>query len=134
VSGFYTDPFGPSNGGDLGLGNDLNVADIGPQNNGTYGTPLTAQPTNNPSNTAGYPSDTPAWVGSLLTQGVGVLGNLGMAKMQVDYRRAEATNGGLYWQGRPAYLAGNGYGMTNQPITLSTLLLIGGLAFLLLKD
>ncbi|AXS79861.1 hypothetical protein [Dechloromonas sp. HYN0024] len=134
LTGFYTNPYGPTNGGDLGLGNTLTVADIGPQDNGTYGIPLAAQPANDPQNTAGYSSSISPQVAGLLSQGIGAMTRLGMGAMQLDYARAEATNGGLYYQGRYAGIPRNGYGQVNQPMNLSVILLIGALAYLLLKD
>lgn len=129
-----SDPYGPINGGDLGLGLDITSADIGYQDNGTFVTPDAATPVNSPQNTAGYSSSISPQVAMLLSQGIGTLGKLGMGAMQMDYARAEATNGGLYYQGRYAGLARNGNGQVNQPMNLSVLLLIGGLAYLLLKD
>lgn len=132
-------PYGPTNGGDLGLGSDMTISDvtnfdIGYNNDGTFNTPISAQQTNNPQNTAGYSSTISPAVANLLSQGIGTLGKLGMGAMQLDYARAEATNGGLYYQGRYAGLARNGYGQINQPINLSVVLIIGALAYVLLKD
>lgn len=131
---FYSDPFGPVNGGDLGLGADITTADIGPQTDGTYGIPTTAQQYNAPDNTAGYSPSVSPQVAALLSQGIGSLTQLGLGAMVLDYKKAEATNGGLFYQGQYAALRRNGYGQVNQPLTLSTLLLLGGLAYLLLKD
>lgn len=132
--GFYSDPFGPTNGGDLGLGADVLISDIGPQSDGTYGTPTTAQLYNAPDNNAGYAPSISPTTAALLSQGIGSLTQLGLGAMTLDYRKAEATNGGLFYQGQYAALRRNGYGQINQPITLSTMLLLGGLAYLLLKD
>lgn len=108
-------------------------ASVGPQNNGTYEIPVNAQQVNLPQNTAGYSSVTPDWVGKILSQGIGALTQVKMAQAQIDYRRAEATNGGLFFQGRPAYLARNGAGQVGQPVNLSALLMIGGLLWFLSK-
>jgi len=106
---------------------------VGPQTNGTYGIPVTAQQTNSPQNVAGYSSVITPDVAKLLSQGIGVLGQLGMGKMQLDYAKAEATNGGLFWNGRYAQIGRNGLGMINPQMNLSVLLLIAGGAWLLLR-
>lgn len=106
---------------------------VGPQSNGTYGIPVTAQQRNSPQNTAGWSSSISQSTADLLKYGIGALGQLGMAKMQVDYARAEATNGGLFYQGRPALLGRNGLGMVSGGMNLSVLLLIAGGAWLLLR-
>lgn len=123
----FWDYYTPQDYANLGSG-------VGPQIDGTYGVPVAAQQTNNPQNTAGYSSSISPQVASLLSQGIGTLGKLGLGAMQLDYARAEATNGGLYYQGRYAGIPRNGYGQVNQPMNLSVLLLIGGLVYLLSKD
>ena len=106
---------------------------VGPQTDGTYAIPQTAQLSNAPQNNAGYSSSLSPMAASILQNGIGILGKLGLSKMQIDYARAEATNGGLFWQGRPALLSRNGYGAVNQPMNLSVLLLLAGGAWLLLR-
>jgi hypothetical protein len=106
---------------------------VGPTTAGTYNVPVTAQPVNSPQNTAGYSSSISPDVAKLLSQGIGVLGQLGMGKMQLDYAKAEATNGGLFWNGRYAQIGRNGLGIANGQINLSVLLLLGGAAWLLLR-
>lgn len=134
MSDFYTDPWS-SGSGDIGLGNTLTYSDIaGPQSDGTYAVPVAAQQVNDPANVAGYSATMSDSTYKLLSQGIGTLGQLGLANMNLDYRRYEATNGGLFRQGYYAGISGNGYGRANQPMQLSTLLLICGLAYLLLKD
>ena len=105
---------------------------VGPQADGTYQYPTTAQQVNSPQNTAGYSSAISPQVAQLFSQGIGALSNLGIAKMQVDYARAAATNGGLFLQGR--YAGVPLVGRRAQQMDFSMLLLIGGLAYLLLKD
>jgi len=127
-SSFFVDPWAGS--GDLGLGEGLYLQDIiGPQSDGTYSYPVAAQPVNDPANTAGYSASAPAWVGGVLTQGIATLGQYLQAKNITDYRRWEATNGGLFMQGRPAYLR-NGQPAVALPSSVITLLLLGGLLLL----
>lgn len=103
---------------------------VGAQPDGTYAFPQAAQPVNNPSNTAGYSSLTPDWVGNVLTQGVGVLGQYFSNEQMLDYRRFEATNGGMYQQGRPALLSQNSKSNMN---TILIIALAFGAVFLLVK-
>lgn len=120
---FYVDPWAGS--GDLGLGSDITMNQIvGPQTDGTYSVPQTAQPVNDPSNTAGYSAATPAWVGDVLTKGIGVLGQYLNTSQLIDYRKAEATNGGIYYQGRPALF--NTVNGQAQPNMTFWLLVLGG--------
>lgn len=105
---------------------------VGYASDGTFGTPMTAQPVNSPQNQAGYSSSISPTVAAILNNGIGVLGRLGMTSMQVDYMKAEATNGGLYRQG--VYAGIPRYGVAGQQMNLSVLLLIAGLAYLILKD
>lgn len=113
------DPFAPSNGGDLGLGSDLSIYDIGPQPDGTYSAPSPALPVNNPANVAGNPSVTSLSGLDVLRAGTGILSQVAqwdLSRQFLDYKRYEATNGGLYRQGVPA-----GYIRTaNGQITAST--------------
>lgn len=116
------------------LGNDqsLNIGDnTGPQTDGTYSYPSAAIQTNDPSNTAGYSASTPAWVGDVLKSGVGVLGQYFQQGQMLDYRRFEATAGGLYRQGYPALLSRNGQAQVNSPLLIA--LILGGVFLLARK-
>lgn len=77
--------------------------DIGPQTGGTYNIPESAQQNNLPYDTPGgvvgrYGSD----VLGILSQGIGVWSQYQRNKQFIDYQRYEATNGGIFMQGRPA--------------------------------
>ena len=110
--------------------NGNEFVDVGPQPDGTYGVPSSAVQTNAPANTAGYSSQTPGWVGDVLKTGIGAVAGYFNNANILDYRRFEATNGGLYRQGYPALISRNGQAQMNP--TLFWALIIGG-AFLLLK-
>jgi|JXWR01.1.fsa_nt_gb hypothetical protein len=110
---------------------------VGPQNDGTYSYPNTAQPNNKPweaggGSTADYGSD----ILGILKYGVGAFANVTAQKNMLDYKRYEATAGGLYQQGRPAgYRPGYGYVNGAQPNNmLFWVLIIGGAVLLLKKD
>jgi len=103
----------------------------GPQFDGTWNYPVSAIPVNNPANTAGYSAQTPAWISDVLKQGIGVLGSYVNTQAALDYRKFEATNGGLYRQGYPAGYALNGTAQMN-PV-LFWALILGGVYFLTKK-
>lgn len=81
---------------------DALFADVGPQVDGTYTVPSTAEPVNDPSNTAGYPAASDGSALDILKYGVGVITDTWKFGQQLDYKRWEATQGGLYRQGSPA--------------------------------
>lgn len=95
----------------------------GPNNDGTYTTPLAAQQYNKPANTAGYNSPMSQQTYGLLTQGIGVLGNLANTAMMIDYKKYEATNGGLFMQGAGAY--GQRVATVNPNYSMLILLMLG---------
>lgn len=103
---------------------------VGPQSDGTYQIPVAAQQQNRPDNTAGYSTPMNQQTAAILSQGLGVLGNLANTAMVLDYRKYEATNGGLFMQGRGI----NGMnGQVMRP-NYSMLLLLAAAAFILLKE
>lgn len=104
----------------------------GPQSDGTYVTPSTAQQINNPANTAGNSSPMSTQTYNLLTQGINGAFNLAALSQMVDYRKYEATNGGLFMQGQGAYLPRAGAPVLNPNMTMM-LLLFAGVVFLM-KD
>jgi hypothetical protein len=75
---------------------------VGPAEDGTYSVPGTAQPVNSPANTAGFPSLNSDSALDLLKYGVGIVTDSWKFKELMDYRRFEATNGGVFQQGRTA--------------------------------
>jgi len=130
LPGFQTDPWS-SGSGDIGLGSTLTYADVvGPQTDGTYQIPVAAQQVNNPANSAGYSTPMSAQSAALLSQGIGVLGNLANSAMVLDYKKYEATNGGLFMQGRGI----NGInGMPQARPNYSMLLLLAGVVYFMQK-
>lgn len=89
---------------------DLQLTDVGPQIDGSYNLPVTAQPVNNPSNTAGYPAASDSSALDILKYGVGVATDAWKFNTMIDYKRFEATNGGIYQQGRNANVVRNASG------------------------
>lgn len=112
----------------------IDNGNVGPQTGGTYDIPATAQQSNLPWDTPGavrgqYGSD----VLGILSQGIGVWSQYAQTNQMLDYRRYEATNGGVYAQGRPAgQMAATGRVQVSGNSNMLLLLLIGG-AFLLLN-
>lgn len=105
---------------------------VGPQSDGTYGVPslsLTAQPQDAGG---GSPGQYTGQVLDIFKYGVGVLGAAYQNQQMLDYKRYEATGGGVYQQGAAAGVRVTGNGAT---VGLSTnmLLLIGLGIFLLTK-
>ena len=76
-------------------------AGVGPQQDGTVTVPTAAAPVNRPSGQAGNPSAASSESLAFLRDGASTL--LGIASKWVDYKRYEATQGGLYRMGTPAY-------------------------------
>lgn len=107
-------------------------AGVGFQSDGTFSVPVSAEPTNNPANTAGYPSVTDAGSLDILKWGPQLAQNLlswDLQKTAID-KRYEATNGGLFMNGRPAmYGTRTAYGTASPGMLLA---LVGLGAFLLL--
>lgn len=101
---------------------------VGPQTDGTYAIPSAAQPNNSPQNTAGYPADSSSSALDILKYGVGVITNAWQFNSMLDYKKFEATNGGLYRQGAPAPLSVQAGGM-GSPLILALLALGGYLLF-----
>lgn len=103
-------------------------ADAGYQSDGTFVTPWTAQQTNSPANTAGYSSPMSKETYGLLSQGIGVLGSsINLAQM-LDYKKYEATNGGLFLNGQGTY----GRQVVNPNYSMLILLMMG--AIFIMKD
>lgn len=77
------------------------VLDVGPQTGGTYDIPVTAQPNNRPWDApGGQRGDYSADVLGILRDGVGIWAQKQRNDQFLDYQRYEATNGGVYRQGR----------------------------------
>lgn len=109
-----------------GWGLDLG---IGPSTDGTYGIPTTAQPNNDPSNTAGFPSITSGSALDILKFGVSAITDSWKFGQVLDYKRFEATNGGVFAQGKPANIATPSNGAAGSNFLLAGLLLVGFLIF-----
>lgn len=127
MASVFSSPWGPLNNGDLGLGNDITMNDIGPQADGTYNYPAAAQPTNSPVNTAGNPPITSTTALDVMKFGTGILQYMAqwdIAKTAID-KRYEATNGGLYRQGVPAGTVRLQNGQVNPSFTMFLLIGIG---------
>lgn len=75
---------------------------VGPQSDGTYGVPTTAEQVNDPANTAGYPASSDSSALDILKWGVGIVSDTWKFGQQMDYKRWEATQGGVYQQGATA--------------------------------
>lgn len=104
--------------------------DVGPQVDGTYGIPVNAQQYNSPANTAGYSSPMSQGTYNLLSQGITAATNLFALDKMVDYKKYEATNGGLFLQGYGAY---NQRTTAVNPNVSMLLLMVAGVV-LLMKD
>ncbi len=75
---------------------------VGPQVGGTYNVPASAQPNNTPWDSAGgtvgqYGGD----VLGILSKGIGAWSQYQNNQQLLDYKRYEATAGGVFAQGRP---------------------------------
>jgi hypothetical protein len=109
---------------------------VGPNNNGTYGVPASAQTSNQPWDSAGgvlggYSKE----IFGILTQGVGAWSQYKKNEQFLDYQRYEATQGGVYQQGRPNPIP---YPVQTVPAAMGIspvvmILLIGGAVLLLRK-
>jgi hypothetical protein len=103
---------------------------IGPQYDGTYSVPSSGVPANTPwdaagGNTGNYGSD----VLNVLKLGVGAWSADRANTQLLDYKRYEATNGGVYQQGSPAQIAAQ----ASVTRSLMPLLLIAIVAYVVLK-
>lgn len=104
-------------------------ADAGYQSDGTFVTPYTAQQTNVPAGTAGYSAPMSKQTYGLLSQGLGVLGSSINLAQVLDYKKYEATNGGLFMNGQGAYGRGQ---VVNPNYSMLILLMMG--AIFMMKD
>jgi len=106
----------------------------GPQSDGTFNPPAAAQPYNQPWESGG---GTPANYGGtavlgILSQGIGAWSKYQTSKDFLDYKRYEATNGGLFAYGRPAGGIAAG-AQINTGGNFMPLLIIGALIFVALR-
>lgn len=107
------------------------ILDVGPQ---TDGTSLIAQSAimAQPADTAGgQPAQYGAGVLDIFKFGIGQLSAVAMQKNALDYKRYEATNGGLYQHGQNASVAA---GATGGASNLTVLLIGAAVVFLLLSN
>jgi hypothetical protein len=76
--------------------------DVGPQNNGTYNIPASAQPVNQQWDSGGgQVGNYGGQILGILQQGIGAWSQNKRNQDFLDYQRYEATAGGVYAQGRP---------------------------------
>lgn len=124
----YFTPYGAAD-----IGSDpYGISNVGPKSDGTFGIPTSAGAVT-PYDAGGGPSaNYGAQIMDVFKFGVGVWQQQQNQTAMLDYKRFEATQNGLYQQGKPAnlYSSANG-GNSNQLIFFA--LLIGGV-ILLAKD
>lgn len=109
------------------------TASVGPQSDGTYSYPSAAQPNNQPWDTSGNANGNYAQpVLDILKFGVGVAQQQSAQNAFYDYKRFEATNGGLFLQGRYAGVGTGGMPLRINPAKNGTLLLLIALGAILL--
>ncbi len=109
-------------------------ATVGPTNAGTYNVPAAAQPVNRQWDSAGgtlgqYGND----VFAILAQGIGAWSQYKRNDQFLDYQRYEATQGGVYQQGRPTQIPFDGSVQARAAFSPLTLILLVGGAVLLLR-
>jgi hypothetical protein len=109
--------------------------DVGPQNDGTYTIPDSAQPVNQQWDTGGGQSGNyGGQVLAILQQGIGAVSQYKKNQQFLDYQRYEATSGGVFAQGRPNPMlmpqAQANVSLFGNPVVL---LMVVGVAVLLLR-
>jgi len=102
----------------------------GPLTDGTYSYPDAAQPSNQPWDsgapaTGGYSAD----VLNLFKFGVNAWSQNKARNDLLDYKRFEATQGGLFRQGAPANLYTTASGATNPAMIWAAVAIVGVLLF-----
>ena len=75
---------------------------VGYNMDGTFGVPVEAVQVNDPSNTAGYPTSTDSGALDVLKYGIGIVADTWKFNQALDYKRFEATQGGLFQEGQSA--------------------------------
>jgi hypothetical protein len=113
---------------------DIEDYGVGPTDNGTYNVPSAAQPVNQQWDTGGgtlgqYSGD----VFSILSQGIGAWSQYQGNQQLLDYKRFEATQGGVFMQGSPTQVPLAGTVTARATISPLMLMLIAGAAVLLLR-
>lgn len=103
---------------------------VGPQPDGTYAVPASAQPLNLPANTAGNPSISDPAAFDILKYGVGVVTDLWKTSQVMDYNKWMASNGGLYREGRPANTVGIATGTATGRLMIFGAILVAALVLL----
>lgn len=132
------DPTQPYEWSQYGTGSDTGIftgdsSSVGPQADGTYNYPDAAQPNNQPWDTSGGANGNYGpQVLDVLKYGVGVWQQDQSRKDFYDYKRFEATNGGLFQQGSFAgRLRATPAG--NRSLTLAAMVLLGLVVFHMLE-
>lgn len=107
------------------LDDDGGAWSVGPQTDGTYGIPVTAQQVNSPAGVAGYASSWDQQAIDILKFGVGAVTDAWKFNQALDYKKFEATNGGLYAQGAPAGVQRTAAGSISPTFLLAAVALVG---------
>lgn len=89
-----------------GGGDDLYTGDIGPQDDGTFGTPAAGIMSQPVDAGGGPPANYSGTVMDIFRFGVGVWSQTQARRDMIDQRRWEATNAGLFQQGQNAAMFG----------------------------
>lgn len=122
---------GETGGTPTDFGAGMNGVGVGPQADGTYSYPDAAQPSNQPWDVGGTASGNYGQtVLDTLKFGVGVWQQQNKQNAFYDYKRFEATNGGLFQYGRFAGM--NGVPLRVNPAKSGTLLVLLALGAILL--
>lgn len=111
-----------------GGGDALYTGDIGPQNDGTFGTPDAAVKPMPVDAGGGAPANYSSTILDVFKLGVGAWTQTQNTSAMVDLRKWEATNAGLFQQGQAAAM----YGKPGQ-IGIMGIAAIGLLVLLLMK-
>ncbi len=111
------------------LDDDGSWSIVGPQPDGTHGIPVTAQQVNSPAGVAGYSSAWSQQAIDVLKFGVGAVTDAWKFGQALDYKKFEATNGGLYAQGQPAGVRRTAAGSISPTFLFAAVALVSFLLF-----
>jgi hypothetical protein len=106
------------------------IGTVGPQSDGTNFQSFAAYPPSPTDAGGGPPADYSATVLDIFRTGINAYTASANQQAVIDYKKFEATNGGLYQQGRNAYLPG----AANGKLSGTTLLIIGALVVFALME
>lgn len=114
-------------------GFDQTSYDVGPQSDGTYEIPSSAQPTNTAWDAGGGTTGDYRGALDILRLGIGAVSQYKKNSQFLDYQRYEATQGGLFPQGRPNAQMVQGQASVSAFGNPMMLMLMAGFAILLLR-